>query len=60
MGIRDLENNEYCKWFLSKLSCEIGEIIDIVIVLDRHQSIIEVVPKVFPMLFMDIAHSTWS
>lgn len=45
--IRDSENKESWEWFFSKLSCAIGEIVDLVIILDRHLSITEVIPRVF-------------
>ncbi|KAL3649199.1 hypothetical protein CASFOL_005602 [Castilleja foliolosa] len=47
-GIVDSENNESWNWFLVKLHEIIGHISDLVIISDRHKSIMKRVADVFP------------
>ncbi|KAL3642159.1 hypothetical protein CASFOL_012974 [Castilleja foliolosa] len=47
-GIVDSENNESWNWFLSKLHEIIGHVLDLVIISDRHKSIMKGVADVFP------------
>ncbi|KAL3646052.1 hypothetical protein CASFOL_011232 [Castilleja foliolosa] len=47
-GIVDSENNESWNWFLVKLHEIIGHVLDLVIISDRHKSIMKGVADVFP------------